>query len=69
MTAPTPAVRLIRIGDVLTLAGSLNEAVHMALGYLEDETAKDALRVINDTLAAKINEAKGMVQEAREALK
>lgn len=69
MTAPTPAVRLIRIGDVLTLAGSLNEAVHMALGSLEDETAKDALRVINDALAARINEAKGMVQEAREALK
>jgi len=64
----SPALTLSRVSDVLAMAMDLNEAIHMACGYIEDDRAKSAVQAVTNCLEAKLSQALEMIEGAREAL-
>ena len=65
----SPAVRLARVSDVLATAKDLNEAIHMACGYVSDGIAKAALQAVSDCLREKLSEAHEALEGVREDLR
>ncbi|GMB83413.1 hypothetical protein NN6n1_41960 [Shinella zoogloeoides] len=64
----SPALTLLRVGDVLATAKDLNEAIHMACGYIEHDPSKAAIQAVANCLEAKLSQALEMIEGAREAL-
>ncbi|NLS07636.1 hypothetical protein HGP14_30700 [Rhizobium sp. P32RR-XVIII] len=62
------SIQLLRASDVLATAKDLNEAIHMACGYISVDPEKCAIQAVSDALGSKLSEALHMIEVAREEL-
>jgi hypothetical protein len=64
----TPKSKLANAYDELATAKDLNEAIHMACGYLGNTCEKSAIQAVSDAVAAKISQVLDMIEGVQEEL-
>lgn len=63
----SPKTRLANACDELDTAKDLNEAIHMACGYL-GKNERDAIQAVSDALSAKLGHVFELIESVREEL-
>lgn len=69
MDTKEAAIQLLHANEVLDDAKDLNEAIHMACGYISNTSEKNAIQAVSDALRHKLIDVFDKIEEVREALR